>query len=111
METINSQFVMTILEKHSSYMWVRGISGYFVFDAKVYYTGSKNSIRKGRISKLFIWRNAARQGGSRWIAIYDCGWDIHPQKDYRQFVEYIVGLLEVLPPPEELALSRKEDSC
>jgi len=102
-----------VIEEQSNYVWVRGTSGRYRFDAKVYRTGSDYGIRKGRVSKLTVWIDADRsnrQSCPHWIAIYDRGWDIRPQKKYRRFVEYIIRLLDALP-PEDLEPPRKEDPC
>ena len=111
METANAQCNIRVLEKHSNYVWVRGTTGRYWFDAKVYHVGSKRGISKGRINKLLVWINTYKQGRSRWIATYDRGWDIQPDKNHRKSVEHIIGLLEALPPPEALVPSRKENPC
>ena len=102
METEYPQCVMTILETHSDYVWVRGVSGLYTFDAKVYRAGSSYGVRNGRVSKLAIWLRADGRGRPCWVVNYDRGWDIRPQKEHRQLVESVIRLLETLPQPEDM---------
>ena len=99
---INPQYEITIIEKQINYVWVRGVSGAYRFEAKVYCFGSKYGIDEGRISKFTVWIKPDVQGHKHWVANYDRGWDIRPQKKHRQFVDNIIGLLEEMPQPEDL---------
>ena len=99
---LNPQCEITIKEARSNYVWVRGTSASYKFVAKVYCAGSKHGIDKGRISKFAVWINLDERGRERWIARYDRGWDVYTKQGHRQFVDYIIGLLEAMPQPEEL---------
>ena len=80
--------------------WIDGIIDDYRFQAKVYDTGSRYGINKGRVSKLEIW---GRQSGgvSRSIVRYDRGWDKKPATDeHKELLEAVLGYLEEFPPEE-----------
>jgi len=102
MEIENPQCNITILEVRSSSVWLRGVSGPYSFEALVFCVGSKFGIDGGRISKFDVWMEPGKQGRKHWIANYDRDWDNYPGKEHQQFVDYIIGLLEEMPQPEDL---------
>jgi len=102
METVYPQCNITIKEALSNYIWAQGNLGQYLFQAKVYRVGSKYGIRNGRISKFAVWLESDKPGPERWVAAYERGWNIRPRKKYRQIVDHVIGLLEAMPPPEDL---------
>lgn len=73
-----------------------------MFEAKVYGTGSKYGIAKGRISKFDVWMEPDKRGRKHWIANYDRDWDNYPEKEHWQSVDHVIGLLGAMPQPEDL---------
>ncbi|THF74394.1 DUF7678 domain-containing protein [Cohnella fermenti] len=81
-------------EKGSSWMgrrYVGEVDGYFV-EAQVFDDPSEYGIAKGRISRLYIFPDAA-SGFNRRLSSYERGWDGGPPQDrrLRQVVERTVA--------------------
>lgn len=76
--------------------WLDGYIDNFRFQAKVYDTGSKYGINKGRVSKLLVWD--ATVGVNACIISYDRGWDRKPQDDMQAgLLKSLLEYLEALP--------------
>lgn len=79
--------------------WYEGTIGDCRFQAKVYDTGSKFGINKGRISKLEVWDRTAGLA-VRHIS-YERGWNIKPATDeYWALLWDLLECLEALPVSE-----------
>jgi hypothetical protein len=94
------KYPITVQYERKEGHWVSGSCGTYSFQAKVYDTGSKYGIGKGRISKLNIWDTADRSRKNI-IVNYDRGWDIQPSSN-DEFTVYgaILTCLEQLPVEE-----------
>jgi len=99
---LNPQIEITITDKQTNYVWVQGILESYIFEAKVYCTGSKYGIDEGRVSKFSVWMKPDERGRKRWVANYDRDWDVYPKDEHWPFVCHIIGLLEEMPQPEEV---------
>ena len=94
-----------------AYPWVEGtleetlpdrsyVGESYGFQAKVYDKGSKFGINKGRISKLFVWKNdlGRRDSDRNIIANYDRGWDVQPKNAAeKEALQQIISGLEETP--------------
>ena len=77
--------------------WFDGTINAYRFQAKVYGTGSKYGIHKGRVSKLSV-----RDERKCEIISYDRGWDIKPTCDEHWEVLWdLLNRLEKLPASED----------
>ena len=99
---------ITIAEKRPSYVWVRGFSNPYKFEAKVYCVGSGFGINDGRISKLSVWIDDEELGKHE-LVNYDRGWDIQPDDKHKAFVNHVIGLLEAMPQPKHLKVNQSFD--
>jgi hypothetical protein len=76
--------------------WYAGKIGCYRFQAKVYDTGSKFGINKGRVSKLDVWNEFA--GVPETDFRYDRGWDKKPESDeHWELLWEMLSCLEELP--------------
>ncbi len=76
--------------------WYAGTAGDYIFQAKVYDTGSQYGINGGRVSKLEVWTQAG--GISRANIRYDRGWDKKPTGDAEWALLWdLLEALEALP--------------
>lgn len=70
--------------------WYTGWVDDYMFEAKVYDTGSEYGIDGGRISKLWIYGAFFRDT----VASYERGWDVEPEsEDARDALDAILAAL------------------
>ena len=92
--------------------WIEGDINGFRFQAKLYDTGSKFGVNKGRVSKLVVWdsqKNQACKGSSGYIVDYDRGWSLKPATDkHRKLLRALLKYLEGFPASEHWEKLKKQ---
>jgi len=82
--------------------WVNGECGDYIFEAKLFDTGSPFGINNGRVSKLFIRTKKEAKlvqfpFVSASVVEYDRGWGTRPNKEIKPVYNAIMKLLEASP--------------
>lgn len=92
--------LVELTEVDSDSNWVAGTVGDFMFEAKVYDSGSQFGIKDGRVSKLHIYKRSGKAfpfqyGGD--IVQYDRGWGQRPTKEFKPHFDAVMKVLEEVP--------------
>jgi hypothetical protein len=78
--------------------WVKGTvdNDQYAFESKLFDEGSDFGIDGGRISKLTIWKGE-KFTWDNVIANYDRGWDVEPEREYKELFNAVTDFLENSP--------------
>ena len=81
--------------------WCTGKVGKYNFQAKLFDNGFEYGINNGRVSNLSIWDEEILQKEQDFfnscIVNYNRGWDIKPKKEFEQYFNAVMILLENAP--------------